>query len=178
MQQDQTCQEICQTEAIPTEDAKFINKAIADGYAFNWAVDGLPAATEDVDANTGEKYYNIGFKLGNTYEGVSYLNNHYNIVIYYHITDRKLARVVGVVVKPTSRETKDDAKGDDKCTAEAGPFHLKEDGKSSVIYTYSVTWTVMCIIIIILLYSKQFFLNMHRLLILNGLRDGMVIFVF
>ncbi|KAI8094628.1 hypothetical protein BDF21DRAFT_355377 [Thamnidium elegans] len=141
MQEDQTCQEICQTEAIPTKDAKFINKVIADGYAFNWAVDGLPAATEDVDVNTGEKYYNIGFKLGNTYEDVSYLNNHYNIVIYYHITNRDLARVVGVVVKPTSRDTKADAKGDAKCTAEAGPFHLKEDGKSSVIYTYSVTWT-------------------------------------
>ncbi|KAI9253680.1 hypothetical protein EDC94DRAFT_619447 [Helicostylum pulchrum] len=142
MRQDQTCQEICQTEAIPTEDAKFINKVIGDGYAFNWAVDGLPAATEDSDANTGEKYYNIGFRLGNTYEDVSYLNNHYNIVIYYHITNRDLARVVGVVVKPTSRDTKADAKGDAKCTAESSPFHLKEDGKSKVIYTYSVTWTL------------------------------------
>lgn len=146
MQEDQVCQQICETEAIPAQDAKFINNVIADGYALNWAVDGLPAATEDIDANTNEKYYNIGFKLGNALEDVSYLNNHYNIFIYYHITNRNLARVVGVVVKPSSRDTKSETKGDAKCTEKVGPFHLKEDGNSKVIYTYSVNWIVKHII--------------------------------
>ncbi|KAG2193602.1 hypothetical protein INT47_012980 [Mucor saturninus] len=138
MQQDTACQLLCETEPIPADDAKFINKVVTDGYAMNWAVDGLPAATEDLDEHTGEKYYNIGFKLGTTYEDVPYLNNHYGITIHYHVTNRNLNRVVGVVVKPFSRAT--DTTSENMCADKAEPFHLKEDGKSTVVYTYSVNW--------------------------------------
>lgn len=140
MQQDTPCQLLCETEPIPAQDAKFINKLVSDGYAMNWAVDGLPAATEDVDEHTGEKYYNIGFKLGGSYEDVAYLNNHYAITIHYHVTTRNLNRVVGVVVKPFSRAT--NPKSDTMCSDKAAPFHLAEDGKSTVVYTYSVNWIV------------------------------------
>jgi transmembrane 9 superfamily protein 2/4 len=141
MQQDEECKLLCTTDVIPTKDAKFINKVVTDGYAQNWAVDGLPAANEDIDPHTNEKYYNIGFKLGNNFEQTPYLNNHYGIIIYYHVTSRGLSRVVGVVVEPSSR---DEAKA---CSSGANGvgvprFHLKEDGKSKVIYTYSVTWIV------------------------------------
>lgn len=143
MQQDEACKMLCKTESIPVEDAKFINNAVKDGYAFNWAVDGLPAANEMIDIHTNETYYNIGFKLGATTEdNIPYLNNHYGIKVYYHITPKGLSRVVGVLVEPSSRNTKLSTKGEEQCTEGVGEFHLKEDGKSSVIYTYSVTWIV------------------------------------
>ncbi|CAO3607049.1 unnamed protein product [Mucor hiemalis] len=121
MQKDEPCKVLCETDAIPVEDAKFINKAVSDGYAFNWLVDGLPAATEDVDIHTNEKYYNIGFKMGSATANTPYLNNHYGITIYYHVTPKGLSRVVGVVVDPSSRET-------------------NRGWKTNVIYTYSVKW--------------------------------------
>lgn len=142
MQKDEPCKVLCETDAIPVEDAKFINKAVSDGYAFNWLVDGLPAATEDVDIHTNEKYYNIGFKMGSATANTPYLNNHYGITIYYHVTPKGLSRVVGVVVDPSSRETKSTTKGEKQCTESVEKFHLAEDGKTNVIYTYSVKWIV------------------------------------
>lgn len=154
MQEDNPCQKLCETDPIPIEDAKFINKVVTDGYAINWAVDGLPAATEDIDQRTNETYFNIGFKLGTTSGDVPYLNNHYNIIIHYHITNRNLARVVGVIVKPLSRNT--NLKSDDMCTEIVAPFHLKEDGKSTVVYTYSVNWIVKYFVCCIGSFSHYF----------------------
>jgi transmembrane 9 superfamily protein 2/4 len=143
MKQDEECKVLCESDIIPIDDAKFINKVVTDGYAFNWAVDGLPAANEDIDVHTNEKYYNIGFKVGSTFENVPYLNNHYGIDIHYHVTSHNQYRVVGVVVDPLSRDTKIAAKGKEQsCTEGVGRFHLKEDGKSKVVYTYSVKWIV------------------------------------
>jgi transmembrane 9 superfamily protein 2/4 len=138
MQMDEQCKFLCQADDIPVKGAQFINERIKEGYAHNWAVDGLPAANEDVDLHTNEKYYKIGFTMGSVYNDVSYLNNHYDIKIHYHVTSRGLSRVVGVQVEPFSRDTKSDK----KCVEGLNRFHLEEDGKSSVIYTYSVTWIV------------------------------------
>lgn len=141
MQQDEDCKILCTTDTIPTKDAKFINLVVTDGYALNWAVDGLPAANQDIDPYTNEKYYNIGFKLGNVFEQTPFLNNHYGIIIYYHVTSRGLSRVVGVVVEPSSRDLAEGCPT--TMTDKVVPrFHLKEDGKSKVTYTYSVTWIV------------------------------------
>ncbi|KAG1138798.1 hypothetical protein G6F37_003227 [Rhizopus arrhizus] len=140
MTKDTGCRVLCETEVIPAEDAKFINEAITDGYAMNWVVDGLPAATVDEDPETKEKYYNIGFRLGSSFGNVAYLNNHYQINIYYHTTTRQLNRVVGVVVTPYSRNIMSTDESE-ACSETSEKFHLKEDGKSKVIYTYSVTWT-------------------------------------
>ncbi|CEI96078.1 hypothetical protein RMCBS344292_10248 [Rhizopus microsporus] len=141
MIKDEKCKLLCTTETIPAEDAKFINSAVMNGYAINWIVDGLPAATEDVDQETNKAYYSIGFRLGTIFNGVPYLHNHYNIKIHYHTTSRNLHRVVGVIVTPESRDIRAGAEGDDMCLEEVGRFHLNEDGKSKVTYTYSVTWT-------------------------------------
>lgn len=142
MIKDEKCKLLCTTETIPAEDAKFINSAVMNGYAINWIVDGLPAATEDVDQETNKVYYSIGFRLGTIFNSVPYLHNHYNIKIHYHTTSRDLHRVVGVIVTPESRDIRAGAEGDDMCLEEVGRFHLNEDGKSKVTYTYSVSWTV------------------------------------
>lgn len=145
MGRDQTCELLCETEPIPTEDAKFINQCITDGYAMNWVIDGLPAAHEDRDEHTQELYYNIGFSLGYTNNGQPALNNHYKISIYYHDRPDGKRRVVGVVVHPISKDTKLDAQGKPDCSPENLAFYLKEDGKSKVVYTYDVEWLVSII---------------------------------
>lgn len=145
MQKDESCKLLCESDMIPKQDARFINDRILEGYAFNWNVDGLPAANVQVDPQTGENYYNIGFKLGSVVNSnVPLLNNHYDIVIHYHVTSKSLSRVVGVSVDPSSKDitTTSDVK---KCNDEdLKAFHLAEDGKSKVIYTYSVRWIVSC----------------------------------
>lgn len=138
-----TCHLLCQTEPIPKEDAQFINERIADDYAINWVIDGLPAAHENTDEHTGETYYNIGFSLGYVEgNGVAALNNHYEITIYYHERPDGKHRVVGVVVYPYSKDWKLDKDGKVDCDKRSLAFHLKEDGQSRVIYTYSVNWKV------------------------------------
>jgi hypothetical protein len=144
MQVNETCKFLCEAKDIPAKDAQFINERIKEGYAHNWAVDGLPAANEVVDLHTNEKYYKIGFNMGLVYNDVTYLNNHYDIKIHYHVTTRGLSRVVGVAVEPSSRDTQSDK----QCSEKLSRFHLEEDGKSSVIYTYSVTWIVSHILIV------------------------------
>lgn len=142
MAKDEKCKLLCQTEPIKKEDAQFINELIANDYAINWVIDGLPAAHEEKDPHTDESYYNIGFSLGYMDEGVPALNNHYQIRIHYHDRPDGKLRVVGVVVYPASKDYKLDKDNTPDCSPEALAFHLKEDGKSSVIYTYSVSWVV------------------------------------
>ncbi|KAI8364031.1 hypothetical protein EDC96DRAFT_608750 [Choanephora cucurbitarum] len=136
MQEPEECKVLCEVDDIPAQDAQFINERIKEGYAFNWAVDGLPAATEDIDVHTNEKYYNIGFKMGSVEGETAFLNNHYDIKIHYHTTSRGLSRVVGVSVDPYSRDTP----SSHRCSDGLDKLHLSEDGKGHVVYTYSVQW--------------------------------------
>ncbi|KAG2227101.1 hypothetical protein INT45_003831 [Circinella minor] len=140
MARNETCKLLCQTEEIPKEDAQFINQLIADDYGINWVIDGLPAARENTDEHTGEKYYNIGFSLGYKNNDKSFLTNHYDINIYFHDRPDGHRRVVGVVVVPSSKDRKLDKDNKPICDTNDLAFHLKEDGKSKVVYTYSVTW--------------------------------------
>ena len=142
MARNESCKLLCQTEEIPAEDAQFVNQLIADDYGINWVVDGLPAARENTDEHTGEKYYNIGFSLGYNSNDKPLLNNHYDINIYFHDRPDGHRRVVGVVVFPISKDTKLDKDNKPLCEKKDLAFHLKEDGKSKVTYTYSVTWLV------------------------------------
>ncbi|KAI8391495.1 uncharacterized protein BYT42DRAFT_197298 [Radiomyces spectabilis] len=145
MKKDRHCQLLCETDAIPKPDAEFITQTIADGYAINWVIDGLPAATEKAienndEQNTQEHYYNIGFNLGYTANNVAYLNNHYNIVVYYNVRPDNAYRVVGVVVYPASKNFKRKTDGSVDCDPNALAFQLKGDGSDKVLYTYDVTW--------------------------------------
>lgn len=136
MQEDETCKKLCSTGSIPGDDVRFINERIVEGYAHNWAVDGLPAATEEIDPSTEEKYYTIGFKMGSVINKVPYINNHFDFTIHYHITSTGLSRVVGVSVVPSSKYT-----DEDNCSSQDS-LNLIADGRMSVTYTYSVKWIV------------------------------------
>ncbi|KAI9250760.1 hypothetical protein BY458DRAFT_493758 [Sporodiniella umbellata] len=140
MRKEAGCKILCETEAIPTEDAKFINKAIMDGYTLNWAVDGLPAATNEIDHETKENYFKIGFKLGSASGNTAYLNNHYDIKILFHTVPSGLYRVVGVTVIPSSRATQPGSTGADLCSGTGDRIILKADNTDKVTYTYSVSW--------------------------------------
>ena len=102
------CKKLCTMIDIPSEDSKFINERIREDYALNWLVDGLPAAEKKVDNKTGDVFYDMGFNLGND-DGELYanpaLNNHYEILLEYHIPVSGSYRVVGVVVWPSRSVT-------------------------------------------------------------------------
>lgn len=67
-------------------DAGFINELIGESYSMNWLVDGLPAARIRVDPQSGERFYSVGFELGGIdYAGMPTLNNHYDIIVEYHV---------------------------------------------------------------------------------------------
>ncbi|KAI8647714.1 hypothetical protein BD408DRAFT_449141 [Parasitella parasitica] len=136
MQVDETCKKLCSTGSIPDNDVDFINKRIIQGYAHNWAVDGLPAATEEIDLSTNEKYYTIGFKMGSVINNVPYINNHFDFTIHYHVTSRGLFRVVGVSVVPSSRYAEDGS-----CSGRDG-LHLDAGGRTNITFTYSPSDTV------------------------------------
>lgn len=92
MLRNSTCNVIC-SSFIPApmndglySDAVFINDKITDSYNFNWLIDGLPAARARIDTQTDEPFYSVGFELGSvTEEGVAELNNHYDLIIEYHV---------------------------------------------------------------------------------------------
>lgn len=69
----------------------------------NWLVDGLPAAQEMEDRE-GKRFYQAGFALGkhdsSKPEAIPFMNNHYEVIIYYHEKDTARVRVVGVIVHP------------------------------------------------------------------------------
>ena len=81
MLQNTSCQLLCES-AVPAADAKFVNERIAEDYAMNWLVDGLPVAEMQRDMATGEIFYSIGFELGSDQEASKpQLYNHYNFYI-------------------------------------------------------------------------------------------------
>jgi transmembrane 9 superfamily member 2/4 len=100
MLQNENCQVFCQS-TIPdslesgTSDGKFINELISEGYSMNWLIDGLPAARIRIDPQTTERFYSVGFELGSLdNSGMPLLNNHYDIIVEYHVC----SLFIGVIV--------------------------------------------------------------------------------
>ena len=135
----------CDTAKFDQRSAKFVNRRIWEDFAINWLVDGLPAATPYKEPDDGPEFYVEGFPLGTHKEeqvgGKPYLNNHFDIRIDYHKASEDQYRVVGVIVRPSSRR---DSKyiGDEgvDCGDENDPLILNEDGETPVTWTYSVSW--------------------------------------
>ena len=146
MKQDETCKRLpCEPAKFDQRSAKFVNRRIWDNFAINWLVDGLPAATEYKESDDGPKFYSRGFALGGHKEDQvnqkPYLNNHFDLLIDYHHIGNEQYRVVGVLVRPSSR-------GGSKylsptladCGNENVPLVLNEDGETEVAWTYGVYW--------------------------------------
>ncbi|KIY50336.1 hypothetical protein FISHEDRAFT_39632 [Fistulina hepatica ATCC 64428] len=146
LERNATCQTLCIVKDINIEEAKFLNDRIREDYAFNWLIDGLPAAEMKIDVRTGDLFFDMGFNLGNdegAYKDVPALNNHYEIVMKYHQPTPGKYRIVGVLVWPSSIGGSQES-DDSVCESDPNtPLILKEDGNDllqTVRYTYRVSW--------------------------------------
>jgi len=136
----ESCKSLCEEKKFDQSSAHFVNRRIAQGFALNWLVDGLPAGQLIEDEVTKSKFYSQGFALGSNDEKEMHLNNHYDILIDYHEVSPNQYRVVGVIVQPDSRERGNDAGGDGTC-GEGGPrLVLQENSETVVKFSYSVYW--------------------------------------
>ncbi|KAG9239006.1 hypothetical protein BJ875DRAFT_276241 [Amylocarpus encephaloides] len=133
----ETCKSLCAPVTYDESSAHFVNRRIAQGFALNWLVDGLPAGQLIEDEVTNTRFYSQGFALGAWDQEDMHLNNHYDIIIDYHETSAGQYRVVGVLVQPDSRKQSKD-KGD--CGQSSGPLILSETEETKVDFTYSVYW--------------------------------------
>lgn len=175
MAHNETCKVLCENVTYPAEDALFVNIMIERNYNFNWLIDGLPAATVGIDKNDPKfQLYSVGFPLGKIIQEndsrLQMLNNHYDIIIDYHVLNRgggvsglgdggkdTRYRVVGVEVQPRSIQPiiTTDAEGNPigDCTTNQSPLHLDDDRDAISIehgdtsetttttaFTYSVYW--------------------------------------
>jgi transmembrane 9 superfamily protein 2/4 len=137
MLRNETCITLCDEEKFDQSSAHFVNRRIAQGFALNWLVDGLPAGQLIEDEVTKTTFYSQGFALGSNEQKEMHLNNHYDIVIDYHTVSDGQYRVVGVIVQPDSRANQ--AAGEN-CGEGGPPLILSETGETAVRWTYSVYW--------------------------------------
>lgn len=140
MMVNEDCKMLCQSSSITKDDAKFINDRIREDYAYNWLIDGLPAAREMEDKD-GNIFYSNGFPLGEVRNdpATPLFNNHYDITVEYHTNDNTHYRVVGVIVRPDSKQT--DAVGATvNCNVNQPMMLSEERDKQSAVFTYSVNW--------------------------------------
>ncbi|KAF4635048.1 hypothetical protein G7Y89_g3040 [Cudoniella acicularis] len=144
MRHNETCKSLCE-EKFDLSSAHFVNRRIAQGYALNWLVDGLPAGQLIEDEVTGTKFYSQGFALGSSNQKEMHLNNHYDIVVDYHEVTEGQFRVVGVIVQPSSRLSPEMGNGGAVknagiCGYGGPPLTLSETAETPVHFTYSVYW--------------------------------------
>ncbi|POS85135.1 putative endosomal integral membrane protein [Erysiphe pulchra] len=143
MAHNETCKILCTGKKFDPNSAQFVNRRIAQGFAMNWLVDGLPAGQLIEDEVTNTKFYSQGFALGSSTQKDLYFNNHYDILVDYHETSPGFYRVVGVIVQPDSRAVKKrDGSVDisENCGLGAPKVILNEKGETEVDFTYSVYW--------------------------------------
>lgn len=145
MAKNESCKALCETKKFDQRSAKFVNRKIQQNYNLNWIVDGLPAAQQNIDPQTGERFYSPGFPLGEVDEqsGFPSLHNHWDFVVEYHKAGLRGQdyRVVGVLVAPRSwKDSKNLDDGTAECAEDSGPLVLSEDGETTVTWTYSVYW--------------------------------------
>lgn len=141
------CKVLCSVN-VTREQAKFMNQRIKQDYIFSWLADSLPAARPVKDQRTKEKYYRVGFELGEQRSGKPVLHNHYEILIEYNKVDEENMRIVGVLIWPasTSENSKLSQPGANcMYTADNGqpsgpPQFLSETKSTLVTYSYNVYW--------------------------------------
>lgn len=141
---DVACSRLCDFNAKEPQ-IRMADSLIKNGYVAHWSIDGLPGATTFVSNNKNSKYYAAGFPLGFFKDNLSYLYNHFMLVIRYH-TDKSnpnLHTIVGFEVYP--KLVIDETCPGSSKTYENLPLSLKKSPKGEVPklripYTYSVYW--------------------------------------
>ncbi|TKX20071.1 transmembrane 9 superfamily protein [Elsinoe australis] len=135
----ETCKHNCGPQVFTPNDAMFVNEIIRESFDLNWLIDGLPAAQPEYDGE--EEIYSPGFALGGISEADQVvLNNHYDIFIDYHQSTKDTYRVVGVLVKPSSRGNNKLVGEKAECEDENSFMILSEEKDTQVQWTYSVFW--------------------------------------
>ncbi|TPX40984.1 hypothetical protein SeMB42_g05790 [Synchytrium endobioticum] len=147
MLKNETCKKLCDKVTVPQDDAGFINDRIREEYTMSWFVDGLPAAKVKWDEKTEKQFFQIGFPLGvfDPSNKKAFLNNHYDIIIYYHqqekTRDTIAYRIVGLVIDPFSVKS---GKENSSCYyvghREDEMLELSQTADNTVQYTYNVFW--------------------------------------
>jgi transmembrane 9 superfamily protein 2/4 len=142
MGKNESCKSLCGPKKFDQSSAHFVNRRIAQGFALNWLVDGLPAGQLIEDEVTQTKFYSQGFALGSNDDKAMHLNNHYDILIDYHETSAGQYRVVGVIVQPDSRASNGGSAEDGSgfCGTNGPKVTLNEGAETEVTFTYSVYW--------------------------------------
>lgn len=142
---DITCARLCDFNAKEPQ-IKFADHLIKNGYVVHWSIDGLPGATTFVSNNKNSKYYAAGFPLGFFKDDISYLYNHFMLVIRYHTekSNPHLHTIVGFEVYP--KLVVDETCPGSSKKYENLPLTLKQKNskqastKLRIPYTYSVYW--------------------------------------
>ncbi|CAG8983293.1 hypothetical protein HYALB_00002731 [Hymenoscyphus albidus] len=141
MGKNETCKALCKGVKYDMSSSHFVNRRIAQGFALNWLIDGLPAGQLIEDEVTQTKFYSQGFALGSTDRSNMHLNNHYDIIIDYHQVSPGQYRVVGVIVQPESRKKNLEGMGKDlSCGQGSNPVILSETDETTVNFSYGVYW--------------------------------------
>jgi len=144
MKKNETCKALCTEQKIDAKSAKFVKKRIWQNYNLNWLIDGLPAGQLYTDPTTETDFTLRGFPLGMVdKEQKALLNNHFDIVIDYHLAGADKYRVVGVLVIPSSRAgSKRLENGQGECgePENKAPLMLDEKSDTLVTWTYGVYW--------------------------------------
>lgn len=100
MLKDEFCKVLCQVDLKPKDVTDF-KHAVKSQYHHNWIVDNLPAASIlDTDQFVTTQY--VGYPVGYSDGTYSYLYNHVNIILEYHIVEQEGFRIVGFYVEPLS----------------------------------------------------------------------------
>lgn len=137
----ESCKAVCEPVKFDVGSAAFTNDKIYRDFDVNLLVDGLPAGQLLDDHVTGTQFYGQGFELGNPETSPPEINNHYDIYIDYHESAAGEFRVVGVLVRPSSRkDTKINEDGTAFCGEAGAPLQLSIEHETTVIWTYGVYW--------------------------------------
>ena len=110
MLDDSKCSVLCSSEAqklkLSVEQTNLLRQRIIEDYHVHLLVDNLPCSTRYEVRETGETFYDHGYRLGWTENDKVFLNNHLEIILSYHepTANAGVYRVVGFEVKPKSIE--------------------------------------------------------------------------
>ncbi|KAL0273474.1 UNVERIFIED_CONTAM: hypothetical protein PYX00_006129 [Menopon gallinae] len=142
------CKLLCHDPGNPMnwndERSQNVISKIKHEYFVHLLVDNLPVATRFVDPETKESSFKLGYKLGEYIYQDALINNHLNIILYYHpTTDREHYRVVGFEVEPRSVDIHEYVFQKNRCIIPQGknarPQLVLPKG-TTLYFTYSVKW--------------------------------------
>lgn len=112
MLEDVKCSALCSSDKLKTklsaEQSNLLRQRIVESYNVQLLVDNLPCSTRYEVRDTGEAFYEPGYRLGwADNENKVYLNNHIDIILSYHepTAGAQVYRVVEFEVKPSSIES-------------------------------------------------------------------------